>query len=676
MAQGNAVIGNLQSALDCAGKCDCCSNLQSQINDLRSQISTKIGQEEKPAIVEASVISAEQLIGPGLIALGSAINSLRPEIAAASAAATQAAQAAGTVLAQLAGIATQIAAILASIATLKVLGSRIDAVESLALSIGNNLSDALSLIASAKSMAEKALAEIDDLGRYVAGQLSGILSQVDARINALRIELEGIINARVSELKNLIKDIVATLSEIIARMVNIEIQLPSLGESIALLQSQVNSIFIRVGVLEGDTANIKQRVGVLEGDTANIKQRVGALERATDEIWAGIAGLTASIPVLVQEGIQVFVPPLIQTLMPPLVQTQVPPLIQTQVPPLIQTLTPPIVEGSIPGIVGNVTSGVNNWIFTILPSVVTNIVNNMIVDLSPVLQAIAKVDVKVDDTLEFIKTVDTTTKDTNAVAHTVNIKMGAPLPGGLAGWMLRFTSWSILDRLMNLLTLATTIHNAQQLSSNIFVTLITAMQNVLDLLGIKDSEGKQYSINAIIGQSVTSLTTLLIGQENYDNFVKEWAKYNRTYQAAGNLFSSLLNMGDTVTQALGVVSSQTGKIGNALKAWGVVSDKAYSWMNPNPNFSNPLLTKLNSLEETASMIENVTQQPLNVKSAKEEIDNAFKELSESLEQKDGSKQGSAIPEASKVKADQSDIVAASPGKDLTDADIEPDSEEA
>jgi hypothetical protein len=391
-------------------------------------------------------------------------------------------------------------------------------------------------------------------------------------------------------------------------------------------------------------------------------------------MWPSILASIATIPALVQQGIQTFVPPLVQTLVPPLVQPLVPPAVQELTPPLMQTLVPPIVEGSIPRITGNVVSIVNNSIVNTVTNLVTNIINTM-VDLSPVLQAIAKVDEKVDSTLQLVRVVNETTKDTKDVAIVVNGKMGPPILGGLSGWMARFTSWTILDRLMNLLTLATTIHNAQQLSSNIFVTLITAMQNVVDFFGIKDSEGTIFSISSLVGQTVTSLVTLVIGEENYNNFAKEWAKYNRTYQAAANLFSSLMNMGDTVTQALQVVSSQTGKIGNALRAWGVVSEKAYSWMNPNPNFSNPLLTKLTSLQETASMVENVSQQPLNVKSAKEEVETASKELMDSLEQKDDSKQGSTIPEAKKVKAKQIEIVAASKGKDLNEGDLTPDEDD-
>ena len=679
MDQGDVIIANLQSALDCVGRCDCCDGLQAQINDLRSQLSTKIGQEEKPLIVQQSVASAEQLIVPWAIgAIAVAVNSLRAEIAAAAAlgsqataAAAAAANTAATALSQLAGLAAGIAAILVSIATLSVLGQRIDAVESFVQNIANGLSGAMDLIGStrniavqARDIAGQALRDIDDLRRYVGTLSATILAQVDAKTSALRIELEGIIDARISELDGLIKDIISTLSGIIARLVAIEIQLPSFRESIAFLQSQVNSIFIRVGILEGDTANIKSRVGILEGAIAVVEADIAAIAADIAVMWPSLLASIATIPALVQQGIQTFVPPLVQTL--------VPSAVQELAPPLIQTLVPPIVEGSIPRIVENVISVVNNWISINLPSVVTNIVNSMPVDLSPVLQAIAKVDVKVDDTLEFVKTVDETTKETKVVAYTVNGKMGPPIIGGLSGWMIRFTGWAVLDRLVNLLTLATTIHNAQQLSSNIFVTLITVMQNVVDFFGIKDSEGKIFNLSSLIGQTLTSLVTLVIGEENYNNFAKEWAKYNRTYQAAANLFSSLMNMGDTVTQALQVVSSQTGKIGNALREWGVVSEKAYSWMNPNPNFSNPLLTKLTSLQETASMVENVSQQPLNVKSAKEEVETASKELMDSLEQKDDSKQGPTIPEAKKVKTEQMEIVAASKGKDLAESDLTPD----
>jgi small-conductance mechanosensitive channel len=72
------------------------------------------------------------------------------------------------------------------------------------------------------------------------------------------------------------------------------------------------------------------------------------------------------------------------------------------------------------------------------------------------------------------------------------------------------------------------------------------------------------------------------------------------------------------------------------------------------------------------MVENVSQQPLNVKSAKEELEASSKALADSLEQKGAAPQSPPIPEALKVKEEQTEIKTSSAGKDLADSDLEPD----
>jgi hypothetical protein len=268
-----------------------------------------------------------------------------------------------------------------------------------------------------------------------------------------------------------------------------------------------------------------------------------------------------------------------------------------------------------------------------------------------------------------------------SITNLINEKCGAQIFGkggakiGIGGKLVQGFNWLIIDRALNVLTFGVTIHNAAMLSGNIIQTLTQAMQNVVELVGIKDDNGDPIELFPLINSSITNAVKYVIGKENYEIFIKQWDSYNRIYQASANLFSSLLSMGDSITQGLQVIGGQTGKIGNALRAWGVVSDKAYGWFNPTPNFSNPLLTKLNSLEETASIVENVSQQPLSVKSAKEELEAASKELADSLEQKEGSKQGAEIPEAKKVKEEQDTIINESKGKDLTPPDLEPDEDE-
>jgi hypothetical protein len=259
-----------------------------------------------------------------------------------------------------------------------------------------------------------------------------------------------------------------------------------------------------------------------------------------------------------------------------------------------------------------------------------------------------------------------------ALLREINLKLGAQIVGGISGKLVNGFKWLQLDRVMNLLTFAATMHNAAMLSQNVIQTLTQAIQNVVELIGVKDDEQQIIDVSSLLSTSITNLIKGAMGAENFEAFIKEWNKYNRIYQASANLFSSLMNMGDSIVNGLQVIGGQTGKIGNALRAWGVVSETAYKWFNPEPNFSNPLLTKLNSLEESASMVENVTQQPLNVKSAKKETEDALKELNDSLAQKPDAPKGKEFPEPEELKKDFEEGVDASPGKDIEVKDLDPD----
>ena len=70
MSASGAIL-NLQSALNCAGKCDCCDKLQSQINDFKAQLSAIDGKyilkSNKAAIINNAKIQAKDLIMPLLI---------------------------------------------------------------------------------------------------------------------------------------------------------------------------------------------------------------------------------------------------------------------------------------------------------------------------------------------------------------------------------------------------------------------------------------------------------------------------------------------------------------------------------------------------------------------------------------------------------------------------------
>ncbi|MFN5595203.1 MAG: hypothetical protein ACK482_17495 [Aphanizomenon sp.] len=171
MGQGASVIASLQAALACSGKCDCCENLQNQINEINNKLNNFIPQSEKSGIIDAGAFKAQDLILPAIgIAITNAINPLSSQIEiirgiaddainiarGAATAAANAASAAASALSKIAGIALSIASILASIAALEVLGFRIDNIELGLDLLGNDVSRVWSSVTGIKNTAERA----------------------------------------------------------------------------------------------------------------------------------------------------------------------------------------------------------------------------------------------------------------------------------------------------------------------------------------------------------------------------------------------------------------------------------------------------------------------------------------------------------------------------------------
>ncbi|MFN6528796.1 hypothetical protein, partial [Nostoc sp. ChiSLP03a] len=169
--------------------------------------------------------------------------------------------------------------------------------------------------------------------------------------------------------------------------------------------------------------------------------------------------------------------------------------------------------------------------------------------------------------------------------QTILSRLGNQLPGGIGGKLSRFADWMHLDRVLNILIFAATIHNALMLSNDIGQTLVGALNNVLQLIGLKKEDGSAFDIGSVISGSIENLIKGAIGAENYTELKEAWAKANRIYQATNNVINSFLNLSQTILQASELIAAYTGRIGNALKKGGVILESAYGWMNPQPKFN-------------------------------------------------------------------------------------------
>ena len=228
-------------------------------------------------------------------------------------------------------------------------------------------------------------------------------------------------------------------------------------------------------------------------------------------------------------------------------------------------------------------------------------------------------------------------------------RLGDKIPGGLSGKLVDGFKWLHLDRVLNVLTFIATVQNHLMLSNDIGQTLIGAINNGLQLIGLKDDKQQPINVGQIISGTIENLIKGIVGTENYTTLSAQWAKANRIYQASTNVLNSFMGLTQTVLQAAEMIAAYTGKIGNALRKGGVVLENAYGWMNPQPKF-NRVTQTLESLQNGASTIQMVTQVPLDVVNATTELTTASTEFVKAIKEDTPANKATPIPEPDELKA--------------------------
>ncbi|MEH2319001.1 collagen-like triple helix repeat-containing protein [Nostoc sp.] len=210
-----------------------------------------------------------------------------------------------------------------------------------------------------------------------------------------------------------------------------------------------------------------------------------------------------------------------------------------------------------------------------------------------------------------------------------------------------------VEKALSVLTFAATIHNGIMLSSNLGMTLETIINQVLGIILPKGFDGTPLNVGEIINKSVEELLTEAVGEKNYKTISQDWAIANRIYAATSNVFNSLTNFANMILMGLEVIGGTCGHIANALKKWGVVGDTAYQFFNPQPNFHNKALVFLETANADASTILNVVQVPIMVQAAQEQLNQSVTDLNKAIGQAEGAKPGISPAEAilEKAKAD-------------------------
>lgn len=222
----------------------------------------------------------------------------------------------------------------------------------------------------------------------------------------------------------------------------------------------------------------------------------------------------------------------------------------------------------------------------------------------------------------------------NTKLDQINAKLGDQIPGGGIAKFLK-SLWDSLNlqRVINLLTFITTLHNAYWLSNAISQTLFSAFDNVLQLFGfqLKNAEGEQISTGEWIGDSIEGFFNSIFGTERVDGIQATWKSFSRIYQAAANIINSLQSIAFSILESLEVVGNYVALIGNASKKFGVFAENCYKWMNPNLDFTrNRFFNALENVSEATEAIEQVTSELVSIQETSRELSDQRDELNRAV----------------------------------------------
>jgi methyl-accepting chemotaxis protein len=215
-----------------------------------------------------------------------------------------------------------------------------------------------------------------------------------------------------------------------------------------------------------------------------------------------------------------------------------------------------------------------------------------------------------------------------------------------SGSFERFAKWAHLDRVLGVINLATNLHNALMLSTNLGQSLMSLISNSLNALGLglKDKDGHSLDLGALINGSIEALVIKVVGRDNYtqaSSFVKATSAI---YQAAMNGVYAISAMVDATRNIAEIGASYTGKIGNALKRSGAIFEHSFGWMNENLNATTATSTRwenffskiddtanaVQSLDMVAGSVVSIKDSVTQLKQTREEFNTAHKAAEDSL----------------------------------------------
>lgn len=189
---------------------------------------------------------------------------------------------------------------------------------------------------------------------------------------------------------------------------------------------------------------------------------------------------------------------------------------------------------------------------------------------------------------------------------------------------------SRIQKVLNALTLITVLHNASMVSRDVGETLGYALAQGLDVLGIEDEKGQTLDVNNWFGKQANKFFEGIFGAETWKGLNATWNKANRIISSASAIIWTIRSINDGMAEVMEWTAENTGKIGNALKKWGVVGEKAYKPMAERVKAQDLMRRKTARFMDGLESAENIASSFATATSTVKEVQDEATELTEQV----------------------------------------------
>lgn len=162
-----------------------------------------------------------------------------------------------------------------------------------------------------------------------------------------------------------------------------------------------------------------------------------------------------------------------------------------------------------------------------------------------------------------------------------------------------------IQKVLDVLTFVAVMHNVALLSRDVGETFGWVAGQALNVVGIEDEEGNTIDVYGWFTNGIQSLLVSLFGQELYDDARETWLKASSIVRSASMIIWTMRGIMDATQDLMEWVAENTGKIGNALKRFGVVGERAYPWMSERAQARNRIRARFDKVTGTLENAEDV-----------------------------------------------------------------------